>query len=132
MGCQWPFYTITIAQRILSFALMIAPLLTILLPDTLQPPVQLIALSSVIAGVLKLCSMMGLALLSRQASLPFGSINYSPVTIIIESLMGIFLFPGIAAFDETYVVESGLLYGLIQTVVQFSSGFRSFMGPAWY
>jgi hypothetical protein len=54
--------------------------------------------------------------------MPSRYIDYTLATLITESLLGIFLFPGLAAFDERYGVESLVAWGIGQTINNYASG----------
>ena len=61
--------------------------------------------------------------------MPSSYLSYTLATCITESLLGIFFFPGLAAFDERYGVESLVAWGIGQTINNYAAGFVSVMGP---
>jgi hypothetical protein len=121
---------IQVAQILLALSYVTAPFIAIFLRETLTPPAQILGLASIVAGILKTIAAVILVVSGRSHEIPSPYIQYTSVTIIIESLIGIFCFPGLVAFDERFIVEGLMVWGLVQTVQCYASGIRTLIGPA--
>jgi len=129
-ACLLPTYLIQVAQKLIALSFVTTPFIAIFLRETLTPPAQILGLTSIVAGILKIIAAVILAVNGRSHEIPSPYVQYTSVTIIIESLIGIFCFPGLVAFDERFAVEGLVVWGLVQTVQFYASGLPTTMGPA--
>jgi hypothetical protein len=129
-ACLLPTHLVQVAQKFFALSFVTTPIIAIFLHETLTPPAQILGLASTVAGILKIIAAAILAVNGRSHEIPASYIQYTNVTIITESLLGIFFFPGLAiAFDERFSVEGLLVLGIGQTVSNYASGMISIMGP---
>ena len=129
-ACLLPAYLIQSAQCLLALSYLTTPFIAIFLRETLNASAQILALAAIVAGILKIIAAVFLAVNGRSHELPSSHLYFTNVTIVIESLTGIFCFPGLAAFDERFIVEGLMVWGLVQTVQYYASGIRTIIGPA--
>jgi hypothetical protein len=129
-ACLLPSHLIQVAQKLIALSFVTTPFIAIFLRETLTPPAQILGLASIVAGILKIIAAVILAVNGRSHEIPSPYIQYTNVTIIIESLIGIFCFPGLVAFDERFAVEALVVWGLVQTVQFYASGLSTTIGPA--
>jgi hypothetical protein len=129
-ACLLPTHLIQVAQTLIALSFVTTPFIAIFLRETLTPPAQILGIASIVAGILKIIAAVILAVKGRSHEIPSPYIQYTSVTIVIESLIGIFCFPGLVAFDERFAVEGLVVWGLVQTVQFYASGLSTTMGPA--
>ena len=117
-----PTHLIQVAQILLALAYVTTPFTAIFLRETITPPAQILGLAGIVAGILKIIDSVILAVNGRSHEIPSPNIKNTHVTLIIESLIGIFCFPGVVAFDERFIVEGPMVRGLVETVSRYASG----------
>jgi hypothetical protein len=129
-ACLLPTHLIQVSQILIALSYVTTPFIAIFLRETLTPPAQILGLASIVAGILKIITAVILAVNGRSHELPSSHLLFTRVTIIIESLTGIFCYPGLAAFDERFIVEGLIVWALVQTVQYYVSGIHATVGPA--
>jgi hypothetical protein len=127
-ACLLPTHLIQVAQILLALAYVTTPFIAIFLRETLTPPAQILGLAGIVVGILKIIAAVILAVKGRSHEIPSLNIKNTHVTLIIESLIGIFCFPGLLAFDERFIVEGLMVRGLVETVSRYASGLSTING----
>ena len=129
---MWPYYLLIAGFALVGLPLVLVPLLLCCVSGKTaarwqDAPVQMLGVCYILKGLLACVALAFLFV--DNGSLPFGPFQYTYLSLGLQTALETVLWPGSLAFTQASAYEKAVLWGVLQTILQFSTGHYSTVGP---